>query len=410
MTHCPVSGLPITEKEHWSFEHRQGNYIRKYSLIGTDILHVQEIADHSITPEQLYAEDFNSLITEENLAGNPLYLLMDCSPVASISRSYKKEFANLLLDQDSPFRLIVLYNIKPSVRLHFEMLQALEAAARPVILAETYNDAVTSILEFKSGAITGSSSEPKPESLEEPALKREFLAETAEMLLHKQFDRPLFLPPEGHPAHPYFLMLELIRQDLKALTKEHQQTVERIEQEFRTLLASKNSLLDSQVKLNKKNEQRFKEQEAAWLSRIAAQELETTRISTANAEKNVALRSLCDLLENLEVDPSVREQLSGYCIPLFENSSKANLLNTELTETDSAFISKLQKRHPDLNQRELRISLLIKLDYHSRDIARTLGLSTRGIESIRYRLHKKIGLDKHRSLKTYFTDLATGQI
>ena len=409
MTHCTVSGLPITEKEHWSFEHRQGNYIRKYSLIGTDILHVQEIADHSITPEQLYAEDFKSLITEENLDGKPLYLLMDCSPIAGISRSYKKEFANLLLDQDSPFRLIVLYNINHTVRLHFEMLQALEAAARPVILAETYNDAVTSILEFKSGAITGSSSEPKPESIEEAALKRELLAETAEMLLRKQFDRPLFLPPEGHPAHPYFLMLELIRQDLKALTEEHQQTVERIEQEFRTMLASKNSLLDSQIELNKKNEKRFKAEEASWMSRIAAQELETTRISTANAEKNVALRSLCDLLENLEVDPSVREQLSGYCIPLFENSSTANLLNTELTETDSAFISKLQKRHPDLNQRELRISLLIKLDYHSRDIARTLGLSTRGIESIRYRLHKKISLDKHRSLKTYFTDLATGQ-
>lgn len=91
---------------------------------------------------------------------------------------------------------------------------------------------------------------------------------------------------------------------------------------------------------------------------------------------------------------------------MFENSSAANLLNTELTETDSTFISKLQKKHPDLNQRELRISLLIKLDYHSREIARTLGLSTRGIESVRYRLHKKIGLNKHQSLKKYLTDLS----
>ena len=81
-----------------------------------------------------------------------------------------------------------------------------------------------------------------------------------------------------------------------------------------------------------------------------------------------------------------------------------------MTETDSAFISKLQKRHPDLNQRELRISLLIKLDYHSQEIARTLGLSTRGIESIRYRLHKKIGLSKHQSLKTYFTDVSTERV
>ena len=410
MKHCPVSGLPITEKEHWSFEHRQGNYIRKYGLIGTDILHVQEIADHAITPEQLYTEDFKSLIVEENLTGNPLYLLMDCAPISGVSRPYKKEFTTLLLDAESPFRLIVLYNINPAVRLQFELLQALEGAQRPIVLAESYDSAATAILEFRAGTADAERPEPGPESLEEPALKQEFLAETATMLLRNHFDRNLFLPPDHHPARPFFLILDLIRQDMKALEEEHQQKAERIEQEFRTLLASKNALLDSQIELNKQYEQRFKDKEAAWIAKIAAQELETTRISTANAEKNVVLRALCELLEKAELNPSTQEQFSNYCTLLFENSSKANLLNTELTETDSAFISKLQKRHPDLNQRELRISLLIKLDYHSQEIARTLGLSTRGIESIRYRLHKKIGLSKHQSLKTYFTDVSTERV
>lgn len=113
------------------------------------------------------------------------------------------------------------------------------------------------------------------------------------------------------------------------------------------------------------------------------------------------------MIEKINIDPATMEKISAQCATLFETSDQAAMINTELTETDSVFLSKLQKKHPNLNQRELRISLMIKLDYHSRDIARSLGLSTRGIESIRYRLHKKIGLDKHNSLKTYLTNLAT---
>jgi DNA-binding CsgD family transcriptional regulator len=406
MTQCPVSGFSVTEKDHWSFEHRQGNYIRKYSLIGTNIIHVQELADHDIAPEHLYAEDFKSLISEENLAGNPVNILMNCAPVADLRYTYKREFTNLLINREDDLTLIALYNIQPNVRLQYEMLQTLATGSLPVIICGSYEEAIKSILDFRSNGISGSSRETS----QKETYKKAFLSYVARMLLTRQYNEQEILPPENHASYPYFLILDIMRRDLKALDEEHQQNIERIEQEFRALLAGKNALLDEQLELVKKNEQRFKEEECTWLARIAAQELEATRIATANAEKNAALRSLCELVENIDLDPSSREQISSHCSSLFETSDKASLINTELTETDSVFISKLQKKHPSLNQRELRISLLIKLDYHSRDIARTLGLSTRGIESIRYRLHKKIGLDKHRSLKTYLTDLATESI
>lgn len=402
MTQCPVSGLSVTEKDHWSFEHRQGNYTRKYSLIGNDIIHVQELADHGITPAHLYAADFSSLVAEENLTGNPVFILMDCAPVTGLEFSYKREFTNLLTAQEFALRLIVLYNIDPSVRLQFEMLQSLATDKLPVMLAGSYEEGVQAILDFKSGNVTGA----KADAGTDQAFRNAFLGEISRMIMLRQFDAQGAVPPENHASYPYFQILDLIRHDMKALEDEHQQNVERIEQEFRVLLASKNSLLDEQVEQGKKNEQRFREEEAALLSRIATQEIEATRISTANAEKNAALRSLCEMIEGLDLDPASREKVSTQCASLFETSDKAALVNTELTETDSVFLSRLQKKHPNLNQRELRISLMIKLDYHSRDIARSLGLSTRGIESIRYRLHKKIGLDKHNSLKTYLTNLA----
>ncbi|MGC8775564.1 MAG: helix-turn-helix transcriptional regulator [Chlorobaculum sp.] len=403
MTQCPVSGLSVTEKEHWSFENRQGNYTRKYSLIGNDIIHVQELASQGIIPDHLYSADFTSLIGEENLTGKPVFIMIDCEPIIDLKFSYKREFTNLVTAQESDLRLIVLYNIKPSVRLQLEMLQSLATEKLPVMLCESYKEAVTSILDFKSGNVSST----KPDAGTDKAFRNAFLAEVSRILMLRQFSQLEIFPPENHASYPYFEILDMMRRDLQALEEEHQQSIERIEQEFRVLLASKNSLLDEQIEVCKRSEQRFKAEESALLSRIAAQEIEATRISTANAEKNAALRTLCEMIEKINIDPAAMEKISAQCATLFETSDQAAMINTELTETDSVFLSKLQKKHPNLNQRELRISLMIKLDYHSRDIARSLGLSTRGIESIRYRLHKKIGLDKHNSLKTYLTNLAT---
>lgn len=403
MTQCPVSGLSVTEKEHWSFENRQGNYTRKYSLIGNDIIHVQELASQGIIPDHLYSADFTSLISEENLTGKPVFIMIDCEPIIDLKFSYKREFTNLVTAQESDLRLIVLYNIKPSVRLQLEMLQSLATENLPVMLCESYKEAVTSILDFKSGNVSST----KPDDGTDKAFRNAFLAEVSRILMLRQFSQLEIFPPENHASYPYFEILDMMRRDLQALEEEHQQSIERIEQEFRVLLASKNSLLDEQIEVCKRSEQRFKAEESALLSRIAAQEIEATRISTANAEKNAALRTLCEMIEKINIDPAAMEKISAQCATLFETSDQAAMINTELTETDSVFLSKLQKKHPNLNQRELRISLMIKLDYHSRDIARSLGLSTRGIESIRYRLHKKIGLDKHNSLKTYLTNLAT---
>ena len=41
----------------------------------------------------------------------------------------------------------------------------------------------------------------------------------------------------------------------------------------------------------------------------------------------------------------------------------------------------------------------------SGEIAHSIGLSKRGMESIRYRMHKKLGLGKHQSIKTYLAEL-----
>ena len=161
-----------------------------------------------------------------------------------------------------------------------------------------------------------------------------------------------------------------------------------------------------QAKTNKPTFDDFQTEIAALKSKVAAQDVELTRVATAISEKASALRNLLDQIHALHIDPGVKRVMTDTCIRMIETEITERRLNMELTESDSAFLSKLQKKHPNLNQRELRISLLVKLNYDTKEIARSIGITTRGMESIRYRMHNKLGLRKHESIKTYLSELA----
>lgn len=161
-----------------------------------------------------------------------------------------------------------------------------------------------------------------------------------------------------------------------------------------------------QTTTNKHAAEDVENQISALKTRIETQEKELTRVATAMTEKSTILRSLLDQIYALEIDPGVKRVMTGTCLHLIDKEITEKRLNMELTESDSVFLSKLQKKHPNLSQRELRISVLVRLNYDTKEIARSVGITTRGMESIRYRMHHKLGLGKHESIKSYLSNLA----
>jgi DNA-binding CsgD family transcriptional regulator len=157
---------------------------------------------------------------------------------------------------------------------------------------------------------------------------------------------------------------------------------------------------------NKQSTEDFEKEIASLKTTIESQDKELTRVATSITEKSSSLRNLLDQIYALEIEPAVKRVMTDTCLRLIDKEITEKRLNMELTESDSAFLKKLQKIHPNLNQRELRISLLVKLNYDTKEIARSIGITTRGMESIRYRMHQKLGLGKHESIKTYLSDLA----
>jgi DNA-binding CsgD family transcriptional regulator len=404
MTSSTANGLQITEKPQWSFENPKGDYTKKYTLIGQDILHVEICAKQAVDLEHIGHNDLLRLIREEKLSGKPIYIMIDCTNISSLRYSCKKEFTDIIYSWSPDFRQIVIYNVDPSMRVQLEMLQSIAPNRLSIILAITREDAITKIMNFKSG--NAPEAPPRDPSAEkELRLKEEFLATAARMAWLKMFDQQVYLPPENHITYPFFKAIEVIQSDFKDIELEHERVVERTLLACQKKLALKTTALDTQFELSKINARRQKAAEAPSIAGHSNLEIESSGISKVDDEKASTLKALFAIIAELEIDNRTKQQITNYCLHLAESDQKEHQHDRAHTAADTLFISVIQKKHPTLNQKELRICLLIKLDYNSRDISRFMGLSVRGVESMRYRLHKKIGIDRHRSLKTYLTNL-----
>lgn len=65
------------------------------------------------------------------------------------------------------------------------------------------------------------------------------------------------------------------------------------------------------------------------------------------------------------------------------------------------FFRKLKEKYPSLTSSDLKLCALLRLNYSSKDIARMLNLSVRGVEAARYRLRKKLHLEENENLVTF---------
>ncbi|RTY39563.1 response regulator receiver protein [Chlorobium phaeovibrioides] len=142
-----------------------------------------------------------------------------------------------------------------------------------------------------------------------------------------------------------------------------------------------------------------KHSQLAQVSVAKAEEID--RVTQNPGGERGALITLINSIYLADIPTDAKRSMTDLLQQLIEHAQLEARFRTLLTKADAAFIKKLEADYPNLTQRDTLISLFIKLGYDTREIARRVGISTRGMESIRYRLHKKIGRAKNESIKMY---------
>lgn len=74
-------------------------------------------------------------------------------------------------------------------------------------------------------------------------------------------------------------------------------------------------------------------------------------------------------------------------------------------QANNDFMKKLRSRHADLNQNEMMMCAYLKMNLSTKEIAPLLNLSVRGVESMRYRLRRKFGLEREDNLMAYLNNV-----
>ena len=76
-------------------------------------------------------------------------------------------------------------------------------------------------------------------------------------------------------------------------------------------------------------------------------------------------------------------------------------------EVNAGFVKCLTERYPWMNKQERKLCIYIRMGMLTKEMAPLLGLSTRGVEMMRYRMRCKMGLDAQANLKDYLTKITS---
>ncbi|MEZ7494930.1 triple tyrosine motif-containing protein [Leeuwenhoekiella aequorea] len=83
------------------------------------------------------------------------------------------------------------------------------------------------------------------------------------------------------------------------------------------------------------------------------------------------------------------------------NNKDWKFFKQAFNNADKDFLDKIKKAHPDLTPNDLRFCAYLRLNLTSKEIAPLLNISTKSVETKRYRLRKRLNLDHDDSLVNY---------
>ena len=177
----------------------------------------------------------------------------------------------------------------------------------------------------------------------------------------------------------------------------------------RKILAQRNELLGQEKQL------------AELRTHLKEQELEQSQVELRHTkdelqEAAALLRLKNQLIEALELSllqhahPEVADDSSSVQIPTEQFSAMRILTKDDwkvflekFSEQFPDFMPRLQTHFPQLTAAEIRLFLLIKIGFETRQISEMLGISANSIWRSRHRLVKSLGIDSAKELDNYIS-------
>ncbi len=204
----------------------------------------------------------------------------------------------------------------------------------------------------------------------------------------------------------YFLLLILVvmsimwiiylRMDISRRKErlKHLQTYRQKEQEY-----LRNALIDEKKIINLKNE-KLKAEMIHRDKELANQTMDLIR-------KNQFLLSIKEELLKLKRpnnDFALNDKINSLIVKIdkdLDHNKQWEVFETAFDEVHEDFLNRLKAAYPNLTPKELRLCAYLRLNISSKEIAPLMNISVRGVEICRYRVRKKLDIDRDTNMTTF---------
>ena len=159
----------------------------------------------------------------------------------------------------------------------------------------------------------------------------------------------------------------------------------------------------------KKNRIAREKQEAIYQKEIEHKQKELASQTLHLVQKNTFIQELMENLENIKNSPEKFKMEFRRIVMLLkkENASDKDweVFKSYFADVHNDFDQKLKTIYPDISEKEIRLAAFLRMNLTTKEIAATLNVLPDSILKSKYRLKKKLGLDKETDLNQFLNTL-----
>ena len=159
----------------------------------------------------------------------------------------------------------------------------------------------------------------------------------------------------------------------------------------------------------KKNRIAREKQEEIYKQEIAHKKKELASQTLHLVQKNTFLEELKENLENLKNSPDKFKMEFRRIVMLLKKEKASDkdweTFKTYFSEVHNDFDQKLKTLYADISEKEIRLAAFLRMNLTTKEIAATMNVLPDSILKSKYRLKKKLGLDKETDLTGFLNTL-----
>jgi ligand-binding sensor domain-containing protein/DNA-binding CsgD family transcriptional regulator len=192
---------------------------------------------------------------------------------------------------------------------------------------------------------------------------------------------------------------------------------------FKRIEISKRKERLEHLKAYRQKEQEYKREALIAEQKIVNLKNEKLRIEMIHRDKELANQTmdlirknkfLVKIKEELEKlkksssDESLKDKITSLIVKIdkdIDHKKQWEVFETAFDEVHEDFLSRLKEQYPNLTPKELRLCAYLRMNISTKEIAPLMNISVRGVEICRYRVRKKLNIDRDQNLTRMIIDL-----